>query len=80
MSLSVTGDLKEIGRHYAPIMLQSRILYPTGAKLTATVTLPSGQKVEGTVVTRDEFTIALPRFRAVGITPTPVTESESRVA
>jgi cytochrome c oxidase cbb3-type subunit 3 len=56
---SVTGDLKEIGRRYAPIMLQSRILYPSGAKMTVTVTLPSGQKVEGPLVSRDEFTVAL---------------------
>lgn len=56
---SVTGDFKDIGRRYAPIVLQSRILYPSGAKLTATITLPDGQKVEGTVVSRDEFTIAL---------------------
>jgi cytochrome c oxidase cbb3-type subunit 3 len=57
---SVTGDLKEIGRKYAPIVLQSLILYPSaGEKMTATVTLPSGQKVEGTVAARDEFSIAL---------------------
>ncbi len=56
---SVTGDLKEIGKHYTPIVLQSQILYPSGEKLTATVTLPSGQKVEGTVITHDEFSIAL---------------------
>ncbi len=56
---SVTGDLKEIGRRYAPIVLQSRILYPSGAKVSVTVTLPSGQKVEGPLVARDEFTVAL---------------------
>jgi cytochrome c oxidase cbb3-type subunit 3 len=56
---SVTGDLKEVGRHYAPIVLQSRILYPSGAKVTVTVTLPSGQRVEGLVVARDEFMVAL---------------------
>ncbi len=28
---SVTGDLKEVGRRYAPIVLQSRILYPNRA-------------------------------------------------
>jgi len=56
---SITGDLKGVGGRYAPIMLQSRILYPNGAKLTATVTLPSGEKVEGQVIARDEFRIAL---------------------
>ncbi len=56
---SVTGDLKEIAKHYTPIVLQTQILYPTGEKLTATVTLPSGQKVEGAVIARDEFSISL---------------------
>jgi cytochrome c oxidase cbb3-type subunit III len=56
---SVTGDLKEVGRRYAPIVLQSRILYPSGAKMTVTVTLPSGQKVEGPLISHDEFTVAL---------------------
>jgi cytochrome c oxidase cbb3-type subunit 3 len=56
---SITGDLKDVGRRYAPIMLQSRILYPSGAKMTVTVTLPSGQKIEGPLVARDEFTVAL---------------------
>lgn len=56
---SVTGDLKQIGKRYAPIVLQGLILYPSGEKMTATVTLPSGQKVEGTVIARDEFSIAL---------------------
>lgn len=56
---SVSGDLAGIGRKYAPIMLQSRILYPSGAKLTVTVTLPSGKKVEGSVIAKDEFTVAL---------------------
>jgi cytochrome c oxidase cbb3-type subunit 3 len=56
---SVTGDLKDAARRYAPIMLQSRILYPSGSKVMVTVTLPSGSKVEGTVIARDEFTVAL---------------------
>ena len=56
---SVTGDFKEIGRRYAPIVLQSRILYPSGGRMTATVTLPSGQKVEGTLIARDEFIVAV---------------------
>ena len=53
------GDLKQAIRTYSPLTLQSRILYPSGAKITVTVTLPSGQKVEGTLVERDEFTVAL---------------------
>jgi cytochrome c oxidase cbb3-type subunit 3 len=56
---SAAGDLKQVSRRYAPIMLQSRVLYPAGAKVTATVTLPLGEKVEGAVVARDEFTVSL---------------------
>jgi len=56
---SVSGDLASIGRKYAPIMLQNRILYPAGAKVSVTVTLPSGEKLEGALVNKDEFTVAL---------------------
>lgn len=56
---SAAGDLKGIANRYTAIALQSQILYPVGGKLTATITLPSGQKVDGTVAARDEFTIAI---------------------
>jgi len=35
------------------------MLYPRGAKSTVTVTLPSGEKISGTLAYRDEFTIGL---------------------
>ena len=35
------------------------MLYPRDATSTATVTLPSGEKVKGTVAFQDEFTIAV---------------------
>ena len=53
---------------YDPIMLQSRILYPSGAKMTATVTLPSGQKGgRSAVVAHDEFTDRAARCEPAGI-------------
>ena len=57
---SPTGDLAGVARKYGPLSLQQRFLYPSaGAKLTATVTLPDGQKMEGRVVHNDEFEIAI---------------------
>jgi cytochrome c oxidase cbb3-type subunit 3 len=35
------------------------MLYPRNAKSTVTVTLPSGEKITGTLAYRDEFTIGL---------------------
>jgi cytochrome c oxidase cbb3-type subunit 3 len=35
------------------------MLYPKEAKSTVTVTLPSGEKIAGTLAYRDEFTVAL---------------------
>jgi len=56
---SPTGDLAGIARKYAPIDLQSRFLYPRGARSTATVTLRGGRQISGTLLQQDEFTIAL---------------------
>ncbi len=56
---SPTGDLAGIARKHTPIDLQSRFLYPAGAKSTVAVTLPSGKKVTGTLVHMDEFNVAL---------------------
>ncbi len=57
---SPTGDLAGVAKKYKPLELQQRFLYPArGAHLTATVTLPNGQKVEGGLVHEDEFTIAI---------------------
>ena len=69
---SPTGDLAGVGARYRGLGLLMRFLYPspgTATQLpgekpkpnpaTATVTLPSGETVSGTLVFRDEFTIAL---------------------
>jgi cytochrome c oxidase cbb3-type subunit 3 len=56
---SVSGDLAHIGTRYTPLRLERRMLYPTDARATASVELPSGETVKGEVAYRDEFTIAL---------------------
>ena len=69
---SVTGDLKGIGAKYDPAALQDKFLMPReerrfgpaapvdkAAEVTVTVTLPSGQKVEGALVHIDDFLVAL---------------------
>ena len=69
---SPTGDLAGVGARYRGLGLLMRFLYPTGGNATqlpgekpkpnpatATVTLPSGETVSGTLVFRDEFTIAV---------------------
>jgi mono/diheme cytochrome c family protein len=56
---SATGDLAGIASRYQGLQLEERMLYPKDAKGTVTVTLPSGEKVTGTVAYNDEFTIAL---------------------
>ena len=56
---SASGDLAGIAKRYQGLQLEERMLYPKGAKSTVTVTLPSGEKVTGTVAYNDEFTIAL---------------------
>jgi len=56
---SASGDLAGVAKRYQGLQLEERMLYPKGAKSTATVTLPSGEKVEGTVEYQDEFSIGL---------------------
>jgi mono/diheme cytochrome c family protein len=56
---SPTGDLAGIATRYQGLQLEERMLYPRDAKSTVTVTLPSGEKVSGTLAYQDEFTIAL---------------------
>jgi cytochrome c oxidase cbb3-type subunit III len=66
---SVTGDLAGIAKKFQPPDLQARLVYP-GASFPAfggppanpaqvTVTLPSGEIVSGTLISRDAFNIAL---------------------
>jgi cytochrome c oxidase cbb3-type subunit III len=56
---SPTGDLAGIARRFKGLKLEQRFLYPRDAKATATVTLPSGETVKGTLIYHDEFTIGV---------------------
>src|SRR5215472_17126837 len=58
---SATGDLAGVARKYSPLDLQQRMLYPSGrnASVTAMVMLANGQKMEGPVVSNDEFDISI---------------------
>jgi cytochrome c oxidase cbb3-type subunit 3 len=66
---SATGDLSGVGGRIQGLALLQRMLYPRPAPAgrggparvpqTVSVTLPSGQRVEGRLAYRDEFTIAL---------------------
>jgi mono/diheme cytochrome c family protein len=56
---SPTGDLAGVATRYEGLQLEERMLYPRNAKSTVTVTLPTAQKITGTLAYRDEFTIAL---------------------
>jgi mono/diheme cytochrome c family protein len=56
---SVTGDLAGVATRYQGLQLEERMLYPRGAKSRITVTLPSGQKIAGTLAYQDEFVVAL---------------------
>jgi cytochrome c oxidase cbb3-type subunit 3 len=56
---SPTGDLAGIAKKYSAPDLQQRFLYPAGKPSTATVTLPSGKKFSGTLLMKDEFSVAI---------------------
>lgn len=56
---SPTGDLAGIGKKFAPADLQTRFLYPAGNQPSATVTLASGAKIDGTLVQMDPFFVSL---------------------
>ena len=56
---SRTGDLKGIASKLAPLELEARMLYPGEVRKTAIVSLPSGQRVQGTLVTIDEFSVGI---------------------
>jgi mono/diheme cytochrome c family protein len=56
---SPIGDLAGIARRYEGLRLEERMLYPRDAKSSVVVTLPSGEKVAGTLAYRDEFTVGL---------------------
>jgi mono/diheme cytochrome c family protein len=56
---SPTGDLAGIASRYQGLQLEERMLYPRNAKSKVTVTLPSGEKITGTLAFLDEFTVGL---------------------
>lgn len=56
---SPTGDLAGIASKYNPPDLEVRFLYPSGTPSTAVVTLPSGEKYEGTLLLNDGFNVAI---------------------
>ncbi|KAA6456063.1 c-type cytochrome [Acidobacteria bacterium AB60] len=56
---SPTGDLAGIASRFQGLQLEQRMLYPRGARPKVTVTLPSGEKIAGTLAYEDEFVIGL---------------------
>lgn len=56
---SPTGDLAGVAARYQGLQLEERMLYPRGARSTVKVTLPSGEKISGTLAYLDEFTVGL---------------------
>jgi cytochrome c oxidase cbb3-type subunit III len=61
---SPTGDLAGIATRFRGLPLLQRMLYPSGmrpavAPAKVRVTLPSGQTVNGSLASRDEFTISV---------------------
>lgn len=56
---SPSGDLAHVAARYEGLKLEERMLYPEGAAAKLTVTLPSGETVEGELAYQDEFTVAL---------------------
>jgi cytochrome c oxidase cbb3-type subunit 3 len=56
---SPTGDLAGVAKRYHGLKLEQRMLYPSRAAASVTVTLPSGETITGTLEYRDEFTIGL---------------------
>jgi cytochrome c oxidase cbb3-type subunit 3 len=54
---SPTGDLAGVAKKYSSIELESRMLYPEGPPPKCTVTLPTGERLNGTVKHIDEFTV-----------------------
>ena len=58
---SPTGDLAKIGTRFAPDQLQTRFVWPAGARANkkVTVTLPSGQSISGTLKQQDDFDVSM---------------------
>ena len=58
---SITGDLKSIGARIpdARDLQQMWLMPPAGSRITATVTLPSGQKIQGRLIRIDDFLVTV---------------------
>lgn len=56
---SPTGDLAGIAKKYDPQDLQSRFLFPSGAPVTATVTLQDGQQFDGKLFVNDDDYVSI---------------------
>jgi cytochrome c oxidase cbb3-type subunit III len=56
---SPTGDLAGVASRYSPTELEGAILYPRLASKTCVVSLPSGEKVKGTLLHLDAFFVAI---------------------
>jgi cytochrome c oxidase cbb3-type subunit III len=56
---SPTGDLAGIAGKYSSIELEARMLYPEGKRVSAVITLPSGEQIREPVVHYDDFVIAV---------------------
>ena len=56
---STTGDLAGIAHKYNSIELQAHLLYPDKKPILATVTLPNGEQLSGTVAHVDDFIIGI---------------------
>lgn len=56
---SVTGDLSHVATKYKPFDLQTRIVFPSGAKPVLTVRDGSGKTFHGEEVYSDEFVVTL---------------------
>src|SRR5207245_7635674 len=60
---SPTGDLAAVATKFSTIELETRMLYPGGRGgrpiVTAVVTLPSGERIQGPLVHADDFVVGL---------------------
>jgi len=56
---SPSGDLAGISHKYSSIELEAHMLYPDEKPVPATVTLPSGEQLSGTLSHLDDFVVAI---------------------
>ncbi len=56
---SATGDLAGVSEKYSALDLETHMLYPEGHFTSLTVTLPTGEKIQGPLVHIDDFVVAL---------------------